>query len=171
MKKYPRFLFLLSLLCLTVLAKAYTITSPTITLNPTAVLLNQSNTWTFDFSTSTLTGTENLVIYFWQPTTHNSVALTNLGNKKWSFTFTPTTFFGMTLSQVASNIYQFYYNIQDGAGGVTGTLHTTFTTPVSTIAPVSVITNPSGDFALDQPVTWTFDLTGSGFTAGSTGTP
>ncbi|MEI7504788.1 MAG: GDSL-type esterase/lipase family protein, partial [Paludibacter sp.] len=32
--------------------------------------------------------------------------------------------------------------------------------------PISIISNPSGNFALDQPVTWTFDLTGSGFTAG-----
>jgi len=145
---------------------AATIATPTISINPTAVALSQSNTWTFDFSTSTLTGSENLVIYFWQPTTHASVPLTKLGNKKWSLTFTPTTFFGLTASQIATNINQFYYNIQDGVGGVTGTLHTTFTTPVSTITPVSISNNPSGTYQLDQPVTWTFDLAGSGFTAG-----
>lgn len=166
MKNINKLTILITLFCLPLLAKAVTITSPTITLNPTSIALDQSNTWTFDFTGSTLTGTENLVIYFWQPTTHASVPLTNLGNKKWALTFTPTTFFGLTASQIATNIYQFYYNIQDGKGGVTGTLHSIFTTPVSTSAPVSVTSNPSGNFALDQPVTWTFDLTGSGFTAG-----
>lgn len=158
--------FLLLFIAVSLSINAYTITTPTISINPTEVSLSQSNTWTFDFSSSTLIGSENLVIYFWQPTTHASVPLTKLGDKKWSLTFTPTTFFGMTASQIASNIYQFYYNIQDGVGGVTGTLHTTFTTPVSTTTPVSISNNPSGTYPLDQPVTWTFDLTGSGFTVG-----
>ena len=39
-------------------------------------------------------------------------------------------------------------------------------TAVSTIAPVSIISNPLGTYALDQSVTWTFDLTGSAFAAG-----
>ncbi|MEI6555756.1 MAG: T9SS type A sorting domain-containing protein [Paludibacter sp.] len=39
-------------------------------------------------------------------------------------------------------------------------------TAVSTIAPVSIISNPLGTYPLDQSVTWTFDLTGSEFTAG-----
>jgi lysophospholipase L1-like esterase len=154
------------LLCFSFYAKSATIASPTITINPSAIILNQPNTWTFDFAGSALTGTENLVIYFWQPTTHASVSLSNLGNKKWSLTFTPTTFFGLSMAQIAANKDQFYFNIQDGVGGVTGTLHTTFSTPVTTMAPISVTNNPVGNFALDQPVTWTFDLTGSGFTAG-----
>ena len=166
MKKHTGIIILALLLCFPFGANATTIASPTITINPSTILLDQSNTWTFDFSGSSLTGTENLVIYFWQPTTHASVALTNLGGKKWSLTFTPTTFFSLSMAQIAANINQFYYNIQDGKGGVTGTLHSTFSTPVATTAPISVSTNPTGNFALDQPVTWTFDLTGSGFTAG-----
>ena len=166
MKKHTGIIILALLLCFPFWANATTIASPTITINPSTILLDQSNTWTFDFSGSSLTGTENLVIYFWQPTTHASVALTNLGGKKWSLTFTPTTFFSLSMAQIAANINQFYYNIQDGKGGVTGTLHSTFSTPVATTAPISVSTNPTGNFALDQPVTWTFDLTGSGFTAG-----
>jgi len=39
-------------------------------------------------------------------------------------------------------------------------------TEVSTIAPVSIISNPLGTYPLDQSVTWTFDLTGSAFAAG-----
>ena len=166
MKKHTGIIILALLLCFPFWANATTIASPTITINPSTILLDQSNTWTFDFSGSSLTGTENLVIYFWQPTTHASVALTNLGGKKWSLTFTPTTFFSLSMAQIAANINQFYYNIQDGKGGVTGTLHSTFSTPVATTALISVSTIPTGNFALDQPVTWTFDLTGSGFTAG-----
>lgn len=166
MKTLTKTLILTLVFCFPLMLKAATIATPTITINPTAIVLNQPNTWTFDFSTSTLTGTENLVIYFWQPTIHTSVPLTYLGEKKWALTLTPTAFFGLTMSQIAVNIYQFYYNIQDGKGSETGTLHNTFTTPVATTAPISVTNNPTGNYALDQPVTWTFDLTGSGFTAG-----
>jgi hypothetical protein len=144
--------------------------APTITLNPTAIVLDQSNTWTFDFTSSGLglTGTESLVIYFWEPASHASVALTNVGGLKWALTFTPTTFFGKSVAQIAANTNQFYYNIQQigVTGSISGTLHTTFTTPVLTTAPVSVTGSPKGAYPLDQPVTWNFDLTGSGFTAG-----
>ena len=36
----------------------------------------------------------------------------------------------------------------------------------TTIAPISIISNPLGTYALDQSVTWTFDLSGSAYTAG-----
>jgi VCBS repeat-containing protein len=142
-------------------------TAPTITLNPTSVVLDQSNTWTFDFTGSSLTGSETLEIYFWQPTIHANIALTNLGGKKWSLTFTPTTFFGLTMQEISENTNQFYYNIQLAGVNYSGTLHTTFATPITTIAPISTISNPLGTYALDQQVTWTFDLTGSGFKAGN----
>ena len=154
------------LLCVSFTANATVIATPVITKSPVAIVLEQSNTWTFDFTGSALTGTENLVIYFWQPASHASVALTNLGGLKWSLTFTPTTFFNLTMQEIAENANQFYYNIQDGVGGVTGTLHTTFATPVATTAPVTITGSPSGAYALDQPVTWNFDLTGSGFKGG-----
>jgi len=166
MKAITKILFVTVMLCLSLGAKAVAITNPVITLNPTSIVLNQSNTWTFDFTSSSLTGSENLVIYFWQPTSHATVSLTNLGGKIWSFTFTPTTFFGLTQAEIAADPDQFWFNIQDGAGGVTGSLHTTFSTPVATTAPVSIFSNPAGTYPLDQPVTWTFDLTGSGFKAG-----
>jgi len=166
MKAITKIVFVTVMLCLSLGAKAVAITNPVITLNPTSIVLNQSNTWTFDFTSSSLTGSENLVIYFWQPAAHASVALTNLGGKKWSFTFTPTTFFGLTQAEIAADVDQFWFNIQDGVGGQTGSLHTTFATPVATTAPVSIVSNPLGTYPLDQSVTWTFDLTGSGFKAG-----
>jgi len=39
-------------------------------------------------------------------------------------------------------------------------------TQVSTIVPVSIVSSPVGTYPLDQSVTWTFNLTGSAFTAG-----
>ena len=157
------------LLCVSLTANATVIATPVITKSPAAIVLDQSNTWTFDFTGSTLTGTESLVIHFWQPTSHPYFALTYQGNLKWTLTFTPTTFFGQTVVQIAENVDQFYFTIIDYTSSVvvgeTGTLHQTFATPIATTAPVAITGSPSGAYALDQPVTWNFDLTGSCFTA------
>lgn len=150
-----------------VISTTYTKTTDT---NPLVVLEKQAK-FTFDFSTSTLTGSESLVIYFWSPgayyPTNSSVALTNEGNKIWSLTFTPTVFFNRSAAEIAQNTSQFWFNIQNPANSdLTGSLHTTFTTPVATAAPTAVLGSPQGTYALDAPVTWTFDLSNSGFKAG-----
>ena len=159
-------------------ANAATIASPVITTtySKTAdtsplVILEQAAKFTFDFSTSSLTGSENLVIYFWSPSTYyptnSSVVLKNEGNKIWSLSFTPTVFFNKSAAEIAENASQFWFNIQNaGSSDLTASLHTTFSTPVATASPVTVLGNPSGTYALDAPVTWTFDLSNSGFKAG-----
>lgn len=160
-------------LSLTFTARA-TITSPLITavFAQTAdshILMDQSAKFTFDFTGSGLTGTENLVIYFWSPAayypTSSSVALAYDGGLKWSLTLTPTVFFNLAAAEIATNGAQFWFNIQ-GNGDATGSLHISFATPVSCISPITISGNPTGTYVLDQPVTWTFDLTGSGFKAG-----
>lgn len=180
MKKitFKSILALMFCLNLAFTAKAASITSPTITsaFAKTAdatplVLLDQAAKFTFDFTGSSLTGTENLVIYFWAPAASypsgSSVALAYDGNLKWSLTLTPTIFFNKTVAEIAENSDQFWFNIQNaGNSDATGSLHISFSTPVSTIAPINITGNPSGTYALDQPVTWIFDLTGSGFKAG-----
>jgi len=96
-----------------------------------------------------------------------SVALKNEGNKIWSLTFTPTVFFNKSAAEIAENASQFWFNIQNaGSSDLTASLHTTFSTPVATASPVTVLGNPSGTYALNAPVTWTFDLSNSGFKAG-----
>ena len=149
--------------------------NPIITSNPTILAVDKTVTWTFDFTGFTKTTNtanfftegEDLVIYFWDPAQHPSVALTYLGGSKWSFTMTPTTFFDLTFSQIALSANQFWFNIQSlttGSNNLTGSLHVAFSAQ-STSAPVSVSGTPSGTYPLNQPVTWTFDMTGSAFTA------
>ena len=111
---------------------AATITSPIITTSFTKTtdpsplnILEKPAKFSFDFSTSTLTGSENLVIYFWSPgfyyPTNSSVALTNEGNKIWSLSFTPTIFFNKSAAEIAENASQFWFNIQNaGNTDVTG---------------------------------------------------
>ena len=157
---------------------AATITSPIITTSFTKTtdpsplnILEKPAKFSFDFSTSTLTGSENLVIYFWSPgfyyPTNSSVALTNEGNKIWSLSFTPTIFFNKSAAEIAENASQFWFNIQiAGNTDVTGSLHIAFSTPISTGVPNAILGNPSGTYALDAPVTWSFDLSNSSFKAG-----
>ena len=180
MKKYPfQFFIVISLIIYSVsIAKAATIANPVITATYTKttdtsplIILEQPAKFTFDFSSSTLTGSENLVIYFWSPGTYyptnSSVALTNEGNKIWSLSFTPTIFFNKSAAEIAENTSQFWFNIQNsGNSDLTGSLHISFSTPVSTAVPTGVLGNPSGTYALDAPVTWTFDLSNSSFKAG-----
>lgn len=173
-RKYSIALFLFVVLC----ANAATITSPVITTtyskttdtNP-LIIMEQPAKFTFDFSSSSLTGSENLVIYFWSPASYfptgSSVALKNEGNKIWSLSFTPTVFFNKSAAEIAQNTSQFWFNIQNPANSdLTGSLHVTYATPIATAAPVLVLGNPSGTYALDAPVTWTFDLSNAGFKAG-----
>jgi hypothetical protein len=158
------------------ISNAASITNPVITTTFTKdadlhVILEQTAKFTFDFSASALTGSENLVIYFWAPApyypTGSSVGLTYDGNMKWSLTLIPTTFFNKSAAEIAENPDQFWFNIQNSANGdASGSLHISFSTPVSTNAPVSITGVPSGTYALDQPVTWTFDLSSSSFKAG-----
>ncbi len=150
-----------------VISTTYTKTSDASPL----IILEQPAKFTFDFSGSSLTGSENLVIYFWSPgfyyPTNSSVALTNEGNKIWSLSFTPSVFFNKSAAEIAENASQFWFNIQNaGNTDVTGSLHISFATPVSTAVPAAVLGNPAGSYALDAPVSWTFDLSNSGFKAG-----
>lgn len=178
MKQLQHFLFAFLTLIFSFHTNAATITNPIISAaytkttdtNP-LVVLEKPAKFTFDFSTSSLTGSESLVIYFWSPAsyypTNSSVALTNEGNKIWSLTFTPTVFFNKSAAEIAQNTSQFWFNIQNPANSdLTGSLHATFGTPVATAAPTAVFGSPQGTYALDAPVTWTFDLSGSGFKAG-----
>ncbi|MEI6555759.1 MAG: T9SS type A sorting domain-containing protein [Paludibacter sp.] len=180
MKKNPfHFYIVLSIIIYSIsVVKAATITSPVISATFTKttdasplIILEQPAKFTFDFSSSSLIGSENLVIYFWNPgfyyPTNSSIALTNEGNKIWSLTFTPTVFFNKSAAEIAENASQFWFNIQNtGNTDVTGSLHIAFSTPVSTSVPSTILGNPSGTYALDAPVTWTFDLSNSGFKAG-----
>ncbi len=167
------YLYLVAALLCT-FANAATITSPTITAVFTKTadatplpILTQSVKFTFDFSSSSLTGSENLGIYFWQPASTSRITLVNEGSKKWSLTFTPTTLFNLSAAEIAENENQFYYNIEDLTTlDITGTLHTTFNLPASTSSTANIISNPLGTYPLDQSVIWSFDLTGSGFKAG-----
>jgi hypothetical protein len=168
-----RFVLIILAFCTFETTKA-TVPNPIIISNPTTLAIDKTVTWTFDFTGNTKTSNtanfftegEDLVIYFWDPAQHASVALTYLGSSKWSFTMTPTTFFNLTFSQIALSANQFWFNIQSlttGSNNLTGSLHMAFGAQ-STTAPVSVTGTPSGTYPLNQPVTWTFDMTGSAFT-------
>ena len=144
-------------------------------------LASKTITWTFDFTSSgtTLDGSEPLVIYFWAPFSHtsgSSVGINNVaGTKKWTLTMDPNTFFGKNSGAfLESGKNACWFNIQQYGveGDQTGTLNRAF--PVTKLLPyLSNTTYPSlqpnvsgipgGQYPLDQPITWSFDLDGTIF--------
>ncbi|MFZ4582851.1 MAG: T9SS type A sorting domain-containing protein [Paludibacter sp.] len=143
-------------------------------------LANKTVTFTADFTNSgtTLDGTETLYAYFWGPWTFNwggSASMVHVaGTLKWTVSFIPAVAFAHTQTEFLSNSkHVCWFNIQTSTDA-SGTL--SFTFPKSKINPFQTTTTftdkgpkatctqngvSTGSYTLNQPVTWTFDLTGS----------
>lgn len=93
---------------------------------PAIHTMDEEIAWYFDFaSATTLDDNAQLLMWTWQPSEPGvTFPLKNEGDRIWSFTFTPTTFYGLTSEQIyAYSEQKFYFNLQvDGGGGSTGTL-------------------------------------------------
>ena len=188
MKKFTFAVALIALLSLTFSAKAGLIggKNPVITTDWALTdslpgLASKTIVWTFDFTSSatTLDGSESLVAYFWAPFSHfsgTSVGITNVaGTLKWTLSMDPITFFGKNAGVfLESGKNQCWFNIQQVGtpGDLTGSLNKNL--PVTKTLPFATNTSlagstpavsgiPGGIYPLDQPVTWTFDLTGTIF--------
>ena len=193
MKKITFILALIAILGLSFTAQAGLIggKAPVITTNLAVTdslpaLANKTVTFTFDFTNSgtTLDGTESLVAYFWAPWTFSWGGAASMvhvaGTLKWTLAFIPTIAFAHTQTEfLAGGKNACWFKIQnvgttplDLADGLS------FTFPKSKLNPFLTTTTFSdkgpqvtctqnglstGTYALNQPVTWTLDLTGSIF--------
>ncbi|MEI8271127.1 MAG: T9SS type A sorting domain-containing protein [Paludibacter sp.] len=190
MKKITLTLAFLAIICLSFTAqagligkKAPVITTDLAVTDSLPALANKTITFTADFTNSgtTLNGTETLFAYFWGPWAFywgGSASMVHVaGTLKWTVSFIPAVAFNHTQTEFLSNANNVcWYNIQTStAGDDSGTLSLTF--PKSKINPflttstfsdkgpkVTCTQNGStGSYILNQPVTWTLDLTGSIF--------
>lgn len=191
MKNVTLTLAFFAMICMSFTAQAGLIggKSPVITtdLAPTDSLpglANKTVTFTFDFTNSgtTMDGTETLVAYFWAPWTFSWGGAASMvhvaGTLKWTLAFIPTIAFAHTQTEfLAGGKNACWFNIQnvgttplDLADGLS------FTFPKSKLNPFLTTTTFSdngpkvtctqntvttGSYSLNQPVTWTFDLTGT----------
>ncbi len=191
MKKITLTLAFLAIICLSFTAQAGLIggKAPVVTTDLAVTdslpgLANKTITFTADFTNSgtTLNGTETLYAYFWAPWTFywgGSASMVHVaGTLKWTVSFIPAVAFNHTQTEfLAGGKNACWYNIQTSTlGDDSGTLNYTF--PISKINPFLTTTTftdkgpkvsctqnglSTGSYALNQPVTWTLDLTGSIF--------
>lgn len=191
MKKITFAFALIAMISLTFNAQAGLIggKAPVITTNLAATdslpaLANKTITFTADFTNSgtTLDGTETLYAYFWAPWTFywgGSASMVHVaGTLKWTVSFIPAVAFNHTQTEFLSGgKNSCWYNIQTSTpGDNSGSLNFNF--PISKINPFQTTTTFSdkgpkvtctqngistGSYAFNQPVTWTFDMTGTVF--------
>ena len=191
MKKITFTLAFLAIICLSFTAQAGSIggKAPVITTDIAAgdslpMLANKTITITADFTTSgtTLDGTESLAIYPWSPWNFWFVAAGMVhvpGTLKWTCSFIPTSAFAHTQTEFLSGgNATIWYNIQingspaDNSGTLSLNMpktklnpYLTTTTSADKGPKVTCTQNgmSTGTYILNQPVTWTLDLTGSIF--------
>jgi hypothetical protein len=164
--------------------KAPVITTDLAVTDSLPALANKTVTFTADFTNSgtTLVGTETLYAYFWAPWSFSwggSASMVHVvGTLKWTVSFIPAVAFNHTQTEfLAGGKNACWYNIQTSTSGDTsGTLNFNF--PISKINPFLTTTTFTdkgpkvsctqngisiGSYTLNQPVTWTLDLTGTIF--------
>ena len=134
-KTMKRLIYILSGLALLVPtiagAQKVTIASPTITTVPSIYALDEEVKWVFDFSDSPqVSAGQELYMWTWSPNTpsepNEPVLLTDEGDKIWSLTMVPTTFYRMTAEEMLNNNETFFwFNIRgdrEAISSETGTL-------------------------------------------------
>lgn len=122
---------LLVLILLSTAMRAQTLADPDkIWISPAAYAMDEEITWYFDMSSADIPDDFPLALWIWGPASppHQEVGeptpLTYLGDKIWSLTMTPTTFFNKTADQLLNNgdsNYWFLLRNMDGSR-LTGTL-------------------------------------------------
>lgn len=191
MKKITFAIALIAMFCLNYSVKAGSIggKAPVITTDIAVGdslpwLANKTITITADFTNSgtTLDGTENLAIYPWSPWNFWFIAagMNHVpGTLKWTCSFIPTAAFAHTQTEFLSGgNATIWYNIQINGSGADNSGTLSLTLPKSKINPYLTKTTfvdngpkvtctqngvSTGSYALNQPVTWTIDLTGTVF--------
>lgn len=92
---------------------------------PAIYTMDEELTWYFDFTDADLVDGEDLYLWIWSPNnpTGEPILMHADGDKIWSFTFTPTTLFKMTVDQLLKHPEPYYFLIRDLDGTkLTGTL-------------------------------------------------
>lgn len=91
---------------------------------PVVYKYDEQVTWYFDLSGTTFTPTEEIYLWIWSPSEPDAgnwenssefAHLTNEGNMVWSITLTPTTYFNMTPSAIASSA-GFWFRLKTKTG-------------------------------------------------------
>lgn len=91
---------------------------------PVVYKYDEQVTWFFDLSTTTFAETEDIYLWIWSPSEPDAgnwenssdfAKLTYEGNKIWSFTLTPTTYFSKTADEIAASA-GFWFRLKDKTG-------------------------------------------------------
>ena len=91
---------------------------------PVVYKYDEQVTWYFDLSGTTFAETEELYIWIWSPSEPDAgnwenssdfAKLTHVGDKIWSFTLTPTTYFSKTPAEIAASA-GFWFRLKNKNG-------------------------------------------------------